>query len=245
MLGIDGKILKEISSSNGIASNNNALPFLQEFFENIDLEEIADDLLNDLHTSLEADDAEVAEIQGNECSLSGSMVGCSQSTMESAQDRNCYSVMSSSSCSSTSTNSSNSSCSDDDFIDSDIHDVKEEPIMHSYNTIINNSENKIFYADEVPIPEMCFEIENDDIIVNSSSSSMDEDTKICLNNLENSSRIDQLISPIPPLNEYDDLKSPINPYSDCGYSSQGSPSSIQELVNNDDFNFLELFPSLA
>lgn len=233
MLGIDRKILEEISPANGIGATNIALPFLQEFYnENIDanLQEIADELLNDLHFSLEDNDSEGdisnAEIQGDQCELSRSLVGLSQSSMESAQDRSC-SVMS-------------SVCSNEDD-DDEIHDLmgKNEPLK----TCSINSETKMFYADEVPMPEMCFEIENEEVI-----SSFD-DTMMCFNNLEKSTRLDQLISPIPLHHEYDDLKSPLNPYSDCGYSSQGSPSSIHDLtvtdITNDDFNFLELFPSLA
>lgn len=132
-----------------------------------------------------------------------------------------------------------SSSSEDD--DDEIHDLTErkEP-METCNI---NSETKMFYADDVPMPEMCLEIENEEVISNF------DDTMICFNDLEKSSRLDQMISPIPLHHEYDDLKSPLNPYSDGGYSSQSSPSSIHDLtindINNDDFNILELFPSLA
>lgn len=116
--------------------------------------------------------------------------------------------------------------------DDETLDIK--PIIEAYN------ESKIIPADEVPLAEMCFEIESD---------LMDE--MDCLKGIEKASRLDQLISPIPPSKDFDDLKSPLNTFSDCGYSSQGSPISLHEHdfgVNNDindDFNFLELFPSLA
>lgn len=128
------------------------------------------------------------------------------------------------------------SFSDDD--DDERLDVK--PFATTYN------EGRIFYAHEVPLAEMCFEIENVD-----ETSNISDETTICLKNLEKASRLDQLISPIPPCKEYDDLKSPLNTISDCGYSSHGSPGSIpdHELGMpsdiNEDFNFLELFPSLA
>lgn len=135
-------------------------------------------------------------------------------------------------------------CNDDD--DDFICELEEYDIakpINSYNSNING-DSKILYADEVPLPEMCFEIEHEDEI------SDDVTAKICFNELEKPSRMDNLISPIPPNREFD-TKSPYNPYSsDCGYSSQGSPtSSLHEYtindINNEDFNFLELFPSLA
>lgn len=153
------------------------------------------------------------------------MVGLTQSPMESDGDRS-YSVVSFS--------------EEDD--DDETLDIK--PIIKAYN------ESKIIPADEVPLAEMCFEIESD----------LMDDTIDCLKGIDKVSRFDQLISPIPPSKEDDDLnenvlissKSPLNTtFSDCGYSSQGSPISIHEhdfgVHNdiNDDFNFLELFPQLA
>jgi len=137
---------------------------------------------------------------------------------------------------------SSSSISEDD--DYEIHDLMERK-FEPMETCNINSDTKMFYADEVPMPEMCFEIE----IENEEVVSSFDDTIISFTNTDKSSRFDQLISPIPLHHEYDNLKSPTNPLSDYGYSSEGSPSPIHDLtlndINNDDFNFLELFPSLA
>jgi hypothetical protein len=123
------------------------------------------------------------------------------------------------------------SFSDDD---DEILDIKS-PI---YNT------DRIFSADEVPLGDMCFEIGNEE----------ESETQICLKKLEEVSRLDKPISPIPYCKEYDGIKSPLNTFSDCGYSSHGSPFSVHDHefgVNdiNESFNFLEpcleLFPSLA
>jgi hypothetical protein len=123
------------------------------------------------------------------------------------------------------------------FTDDDDEMLDEKPPTYD--------EGKILSADEVPLAEMCLEIENVD-----ESSNISDETTVCLDSLRKASRLDQLISPIPPCKEYDDLKSPLT-FSDCGYSSHGSPSSVQDHelgINNDineDFNFFELFPSLA
>jgi hypothetical protein len=120
----------------------------------------------------------------------------------------------------------------------DIHDVMVKPI-ESYNI---ERDNKIFYADEVPLPEMSFEIESEDEINNT----CDDDTSMCLETLEHASRVDKLISPIPPHCDFDDLKSPLNTFSDCGYSSQGSPNSIHDYPVSDIISddFLDIFPVL-
>lgn len=121
--------------------------------------------------------------------------------------------------------------------DDDILDVKEKPI-ESYNAIANK-DSQIFYADEVPLPEMSFEIESEDEIKNTCN-----DTKICLDSFEHVSRVDKLISPIPPYCDFE-LKSPLNTISDCGYSSQGSPNSIHDYpVNDISDDFLDIFPVL-
>lgn len=115
--------------------------------------------------------------------------------------------------------------------DDEILDMKP---LSTYN------KNRILSADEVPLPEMCFEIESD--------------TQECLKKLEEASHLDTPISPIPFSKEYDSITSPITTFSDCGYSSHGSPLSVHDNefgVNdiNETFNFLEpcleLFPSLA
>ncbi len=124
------------------------------------------------------------------------------------------------------------------FSESEDEDSDKESIISTCNADI------ILSADEVPLAELCYEIVHEE----DTSSSSDE--KICLNSLEEASRLDQLISPIPP---DDDLKSPVNAFSDCGYSSQGSPLSVHDIEHefdisknmNEEFNFLELFPSLA
>jgi hypothetical protein len=128
------------------------------------------------------------------------------------------------------------SCLYEDEESEDIHDVKKEP-LESYNI---NMDSKIFYDDEVPLPEMSFEIESEDEINNTC-----DDTSMCLETLEHASRVDKLISPIPPHCDFDDLKSPLNTFSDCGYSSQGSPTSIHDYpVNDISDDFLDIFPVL-
>lgn len=107
-----------------------------------------------------------------------------------------------------------------------------------------NNGGIILSADEIPLAEMCFEIGNED----------ECETQICLKKLEEVSRLDKPISPIPYCKEYDSIKSPLNTFSDCGYSSVGSPFSVHDndfgvTDINESFNFLEpcleLFPSLA
>lgn len=117
--------------------------------------------------------------------------------------------------------------------DDEIFDVKTP----TYNN------DRIFSADEVPLAEMCFEIGNEEEI--------DTQTQICLKKLEEVSKLDKPLSPIPFCKEYDSIRSPLNTISDCGYSSHGSPFSIHdhEFGVNEFDNFLEpcldLFPSLA
>lgn len=119
--------------------------------------------------------------------------------------------------------------------DDEILDVK--PLTYNNGGIILS-------ADEVPLAEYCLEIENED----------ESDTQIYLKKLEEVSRLDKPISPIPFCKEYDSIKSPSLEFSDCGYSSHGSPFSVHDHdfgINdiNGSFNFLEpcleLFPSLA
>lgn len=119
------------------------------------------------------------------------------------------------------------------FSEDDDETLDIKPIMTAY------SEDRIFSADEVPLAEKCFEIEYDE------SSNISE-TTLCLKSLEKDSRFYQLLSPIPSR----DLKSPLDTHSDCGYGSQSPGSSVHDHelgINdiNEDFNFLELFPSLA
>lgn len=103
------------------------------------------------------------------------------------------------------------------------------------------SMDKIFYDDEIPIVEdECLEIQE----------TIEDCDEICFK-MEPSANIDRLISPIPQT-DYDELKSPLNTFSDCGYESQGSPLSLHEFSSslndtNDDLNYLlnDLFPSLA
>jgi hypothetical protein len=121
-------------------------------------------------------------------------------------------------------------CEEDEL--EDIHDVMEEPI-ESYNI---TKDSKIFYDDEVPLPEMSYEIQ---------SENENEINKSCFESIEHASRLDKLISPIPDHYKFDDLKSPLNSLSDCGYSSQGSPNSIHDYTSNDlSDDFLDIFPVL-
>lgn len=106
--------------------------------------------------------------------------------------------------------------------------------------------DKIFYDDEIPVvKDECLEVHE---MIECISSEEDLDEDICMK--FKSSPIDRLISPIPH-SDYDDIKSPINTISDCGYESQGSPVSLQEFTSlNDPQNDLDLlisdlFPALA
>lgn len=91
--------------------------------------------------------------------------------------------------------------------------------------------SRIIYADEIPVEEEDFEIQ--------------DSPEICIK----TESIDGLISPIPSY--YDEhLKSPMNTISDYGYESHGSPLSIQEFSPKeyqDDISYLlnDLFPALA
>jgi hypothetical protein len=106
--------------------------------------------------------------------------------------------------------------------------------------------DKIFYDDDIPVvKDECLEVH--EMIVHEE---MEEDDckDICLK--FKSSPIDRLISPIPH-SEYDEIKSPLNTISDCGYESQGSPISLHEFSSvhdpQNDFDLLisDLFPSLG
>lgn len=109
------------------------------------------------------------------------------------------------------------------------HDDEDDLISETY------SKDKIFYEDEIPVENECLEIDDTE----------EENDEICLKFTP--TPVDRLISPIP---DYDDLKSPRNTISDCGYESQGSPVSLHDFTPlndpQDDLNFLinDLFPSL-
>jgi len=95
------------------------------------------------------------------------------------------------------------------------------------------NENRIIYADEIPVEDECLEIQ--------------DSPEICLT--FKSEPMDGLLSPIPSYDEVN-LKSPINTISDCGYESHGSPVSHHDFTFNDqtdDLNYLlnDLFPALA
>lgn len=117
------------------------------------------------------------------------------------------------------------------------HDVKLEPELINEINETYNMDN-IYYDDEIPVEDECLEIED----------TVEDKDDFCFK-LEPA--IDRLISPIPVTEYDDDLKSPLNTISDCGYESQGSPMSLHEFspLNNtvDDLNYLlnDLFPSLA
>lgn len=113
------------------------------------------------------------------------------------------------------------------------------------------NKDKIFYDDEIPIvKDECFEVHE---MIDSSTCGEDFDEDeckdICLD--FKPSPVDRLISPIPPHSECDNMKSPLNTISDCGYESQGSPISLHEFTSLSDpqneFDLLisDLFPALA
>jgi len=94
-------------------------------------------------------------------------------------------------------------------------------------------ENRIIYADEIPVEDECLEIQ--------------DSPEICIT--FKSEPMEGLISPI---HSYADehIKSPVHTISDCGYESHGSPVSLQDFTFNeqqDDLNYLlnDLFPALA
>jgi hypothetical protein len=119
----------------------------------------------------------------------------------------------------------------DDNDDDDNDEVKSIVIIDSYNM------NEIIYADDIPVEDESLEIQD-------SSSDL-----VCFN--VEPTCIDSLLAPNSK-NEYNDSKSPLHTISDCGYESQGSPSSLHDFSlypekPNDDLNVLlnELFPTLA
>ncbi|CRL00221.1 CLUMA_CG013495, isoform A [Clunio marinus] len=183
-------------------------PLLKELFEDIefdqfDLEQLAESLLEDVSTNLErnvsASSPSNAESKGLQQPLSQSLVGTEDTRMESAKDKS--------------------------SIDHKVPDVTTLNLDEACN------ENRIIYADEIPVEEECFEIQDSPEIT------IKDET------------LDDLISPTPAL-DYVQLKSPINTISDCGYESHGSPNSLQDFSFNDqqnDINYLlnDLFPALA
>jgi len=95
------------------------------------------------------------------------------------------------------------------------------------------SDNRIIYADEIPVEDDCLELE------------IQDSPEVTFK----SEPMDGLLSPIP---SYDSqiLKSPVHTISDCGYESHGSPNSLHDFTFNDqqdDLNYLlnDLFPALA
>lgn len=95
------------------------------------------------------------------------------------------------------------------------------------------NENRIIYADEIPVEDECLEIQ--------------DSPEICLT--FKSEPMEDLISPIPSYRD-EILKSPVHTISDCGYESHGSPVSLEDFTFNnqqDDLNYLlnDLFPALA
>lgn len=94
--------------------------------------------------------------------------------------------------------------------------------------------NRIIYGDEMVVEDECLEIQ--------------DSPEVCFTSYK-SEPMDGLLSPIP---SYDDenLKSPLNTFSDCGYESLGSPHSFKDFTFNDqqdDLNYLlkDLFPALT
>lgn len=112
----------------------------------------------------------------------------------------------------------------------------EDDVMEDSFGSNETCKDRLIYADEIPVDEECLEIQ-------------DSDEEICLT--FKTEQMEGLISPIP---SYDDnLKSPFNSLSDCGYESIGSPvgSTLSQdfslVEQHDDLNYLlnDLFPSLA
>lgn len=125
------------------------------------------------------------------------------------------------------------------------HDVRMES-AHDTRAVLNQDVTKAFvvnethnrcriiYADEIPVEEVCLEIQDtaEDFVMTFKTEPMDE-----------------MLSPIPS-HDYEHLKSPMNTFSDCGYESHGSPVSLPEFSFNDqqdDINhlFYDLFPALV
>lgn len=92
------------------------------------------------------------------------------------------------------------------------------------------NENRIIYADEIPVEDECLEIQ--------------DSPEICLT--FKSEPMDHLLSPIQSFDD-EHLKSPVHTISDCGYESHGSPQDFTFNDQHDDLNYLlnDLFPALA
>lgn len=110
------------------------------------------------------------------------------------------------------------------------HDVTLTTVTKLHGTY---NKRKIIYGDEIPVEEVCLEIDSSpEISVSFKREPMDG-----------------LISPIP-YGDDDHLKSPVHTISDGGYESHGSPLSLQDFSlteQQDDLNYLlnDLFPALA
>lgn len=242
---ISQRLSEEEERCEGLIEGSNALPSLQELLDGIDLdydlEELAESLVADLHTNMEVDsptgDSTDAKEDGSECKLSGPVVDKSmswsrKSRMESAKD-----------CSRGSLRQRSNTKRE--------HDATKQPKSDDETY----SMDKIYYDNDIPVKGECFEVEvqemleldhNEDDESEEQNNKIDDldDDDICLK--FKSSPVDRLISPIPH-SEYDDIKSPLNTISDCGYESQGSPISLHEFSSQNDFDLLinDLFPALA
>lgn len=96
------------------------------------------------------------------------------------------------------------------------------------------NKSRIIYGDEIPVEEVCLEIQ--------------DSPEVCLTSFK-TEPMDGMLSPIPSYYEKN-LKSPLHTISDCGYESHGSPLSSQDfsfIDQQDDLNYLlnDLFPALA
>lgn len=211
------------------------MPAIQELLDNInleyDLEELAESLVSELHSDMDlcapTGNLSDAKEDSNQFKLSRPLVDepmswSRKSRMESSKDRSQSSLKAAQPQTSSKQNAA----------------LKPEVSSEAYNT------DKIFYDDEIPTVDEnnCFEVHE---MMDVSDEDLEDD--ICLK--FKPSPIDRLISPIPQ-SEYDDIKSPLNTISDCGYESQGSPVSLHEFSSLDPQNELDLlindlFPALA
>lgn len=101
-------------------------------------------------------------------------------------------------------------------------------LKSNYSKVSAKDDDRIIYADEIPVDEGCLEIH--------------DSPEICLSP---SIELTERLSPV-----HQSTKDTLHSFSDCGYESHGSPLSLEDFRfgdQQDDLNYLlsDLFPALT
>ncbi len=233
--------VKEAAECASLVADNNTMPALQDLLEDFDvnrLEELAESLLADVTTTMEASDSrssqESTKVESIEKRLLGQMVGSNESDMESAEDSSLMEFETSA----------------HQNITENFRNVllgnfsRSLEIETSADDFIIDKTYEIYSDDDIPVAE---------IITTDSEEEQDEITL--------DEPLLKLLSPIP--SNYEKFVSSKSPFtsiaSDCGYESHGSPRSVMMSPTNEfafesldletdefwDNSLRELFPSLS